>query len=127
MRNAKSGNDKRHNANVAMANYIPSFLSGPIANFSSYLALHCGFDFGVVNGDTFGQLLVTNVGSLNYSSAAAPLCPLLHSMGALCMGSTEKRPIVDKETGEIKIANMCTMIMTGDSRYGDAACMNPYF
>ena len=110
-----------------MANYIPSFLSGPLANFSSYLALHCNFDFGVLSGDTFGQLLVTNIASLNYTSAAAPLCPLLHSMGALCVGSTEKRPIVDKETGVIKIANMCTMIMTGDSRYGDAACMNPYF
>ena len=43
------------------------------------------------------------------------------------MGNIEKRPIVDKETGMIKIANMCTMIVTGDSRYGDAACMNPYF
>ena len=43
------------------------------------------------------------------------------------MGSIEKRPIVDKESGVIKIANMCTMIVTGDSRYGDAACMNPYF
>ena len=67
------------------------------------------------------------MGSLEYTSAAAPLCPLIHSIGACCMGNIEKRPIVDKETGMIKIANMCTMIVTGDSRYGDAACMNPYF
>ena len=43
------------------------------------------------------------MGSLEYTSAAAPLCPLIHSIGALCMGSIEKRPIVDKETGMVNV------------------------
>ena len=110
---------------MALVDFIPSYVLGILAYSASYLALKCGFSLPMfsLNGETFGHVVITNVGTLGYLSAAAPLVPGLHNMGTACMGNIEKRPVVNKETGNIEVANMCTIITTGDSRYGDAGAM----
>ena len=80
-----------------------------------------------MKGDTFGQFVITNVGTLGFTSAAAPMCPPLQAISFICLGKIEKRPIVDAETGEITTANISSAIATCDHRYGDAALLIPFF
>jgi len=47
-------------------------------------------------------------------------------MALLCCGKIEKRAIVG-ENDEVKVANMMTLVATGDHRYGDAAIFLPLF
>ena len=78
--------------------------------------------------DTFGHMVITNVGPMGFTSAYAPLCPPLHSIALMCTGTIEKRTYVDtKDDDKIKVANMMTGVATGDHRYGDAAIMRPFF
>lgn len=51
----------------------------------------------------------------------------MHALGYICCGAIEKRAIVEKETDAIKVANMMTVVATGDHRYGDAAIFVPFF
>ena len=62
---------------------------------------------------------------MGFNSAHAPLCPLVHQMGLLCMSKIEKRAIVDQETDEIRAEKMMTVCATGDHRFGDAAIFLP--
>ena len=70
-------------------------------------------------------MVITNVGTLGYNAAFAPLCPNVHQMALLCCGKIEKRPIVKDDA--IVQANMMTLVATGDHRYGDAAIFLPLF
>jgi len=96
----------------------------------TYLAVMCGFNLSAVGlkGDSFGHVVITNVGPMGYTAAFAPLCPVLHQLSIICCGAIEKRAVVDKEDGDkIKVANMMTVVASGDHRFGDAAIMRPYF
>lgn len=126
---AKKGKDDRHNKSTALANFIPSFISQPLGYALTYLSLNAGFNLDAfsIRNNSMGHLILTNVGTMGYTSAFAPLCPLLHALGYLCCGVIEKRAVVDKETDEIKVAHMMSMAATGDHRYGDAAIFLPFF
>lgn len=124
----KKGKDERHNKSTATASFIPSFIAQPALYVLPYIAANLGIslNFMGVRSDTFGHIVVTNVGPMGYTSAFAPLCPPLQQMALICTGTIQKRPIV-KEDGKIEAANMMTTIATGDHRFGDAAIMVPYF
>jgi pyruvate/2-oxoglutarate dehydrogenase complex dihydrolipoamide acyltransferase (E2) component len=125
---AKKGNDETHNKSTNLANFIPSFIAQPIMFAATYIAAVCGVTIAPLSlrSDAFGHTVITNVGTLGYHSAIAPLCPLVHAISLLCTGAIEKRVIVG-ENDEIKIANMMTCVGTGDHRYGDAAIFIPFF
>lgn len=125
---AKKGKDEAHNQSTQMANFIPSFLAQPLMFFGTYVSTVLGIEFKPLglSSKTFGHIVVTNVGTLGYTSAFAPLCPPVHQLALLCTGAIQKRPIVDDE-GNIKVANMMTAVGTGDHRYGDAAIFVPFF
>lgn len=74
--------------------------------------------------DTFGHVVITNVGSIGFEQGFAPLCPPMRSMSLFCIGKCEKKAIVD-ENNEIKVGNVLNMTSTGDHRYGDAAVFLP--
>lgn len=95
----------------------------------SYVAAHLGISIPPLGlrKETFGHIIITNVGGMGFQSAHAPLCPVVHAMGLVCIGATTKRPTVDKKTGELIAADMMTMVATGDHRYGDAAIWVPLF
>lgn len=79
-----------------------------------------------LNSKSFGHIVLTNVGTLGFHSAIAPLCPPVHQLGLICTGKIEKRAIVDTKDGDkIKVASMMTAVATGDHRFGDAAIFLP--
>lgn len=63
---------------------------------ATYISAVCGITIAPLSlrADAFGHVVVTNVGTLGYHSAIAPLCPLVHSISLLCTGAIEKRVIV---------------------------------
>mmetsp|Transcript_37979 Transcript_37979/g.46353 ORF Transcript_37979/g.46353 Transcript_37979/m.46353 type:complete len:263 (-) Transcript_37979:253-1041(-) len=94
---AKKGKDEAHKKATASANFMPSFIAEPIGFALTYLAANCGISIPAMGlrANNFGHIIITNVGGMGFSSAHAPLCPVVHSMGLLCCGTIEKRPIVD--------------------------------
>ena len=128
---AKKGKDERHNKSTALADYIPSFIAQPISFIATYIASTVGISIPPLNlrNDTFGHVVLSNVGTLGYNSAFAPLCPLVHQMSLICTGKIEKRVIVETKDGvdTMKVASMMTAVGTGDHRYGDAAVFTPFF
>ena len=79
-----------------------------------------------LRNDSFGHIILTNIGTLGLSRGYAPLCPPMHALGLFCIGKIEKRPIVD-ESGQIVVADMASLVGTGDHRFGDAVIFNPLF
>ena len=122
---AKKGKDTTHNKATALADLIPSFIAQPLSFCMTYVAVNLGIPLNAfsLNRKQFGHIVITNVGTLGYNAAFAPLCPNVHQMALLCTGKIEKRPIVKND--KIEIASMMTMIATGDHRYGDAAIFLP--
>lgn len=120
---ARVGKDKDHKKATASANFVPSFILQPIGFILTYLSTNCGFSFKPLGmrSDAFGHVVVTNIGPFGLTQAFAPLCPPMHAIGFFCVGSVVKKPIVDPKTGEIVIADMMNVTMTGDHRFGDAA------
>ena len=77
---ARKGKDERHNKATKSANFVPTFLAGPLGTILTYMATVLKIPmtpFGL-KSDSFGQLTITNVGTMGYTSAYAPLCPPLH-------------------------------------------------
>ena len=95
----------------------------------SYLSIAVGQDIAPLGlrKDSFGHIILTNIGTLGLARGYAPLCPPMHAVGLFCIGAIEKRPVVDKVTGEIIVQDMCDLVGTGDHRFGDAVIFNPLF
>lgn len=125
---AKKGKDEKHNKATALADFIPTFVAQPLSYVMTYIAVAVGIPLPMfsLSRRQFGHLVITNVGTLGYNAAHAPLCPSLHCMALLCMGKIEKKPVVG-EGDKIEIASMMQMVATGDHRYGDAAIFIPFF
>ena len=85
---AKKGKDEKHNKATAFADFIPSFIAQPLGYALTYLAVVIGIniDFTSITKKQFGHVVITNVGTLGYNSAIAPLCPGVHQMALLCCG-----------------------------------------
>jgi len=125
---AKKGKDENHNNSTNLANFIPSFLAQPLIFAVTYAGAVLGLTVKPLSlsPKSFGHTVLTNVGTLGYTSAIAPLCPALHQMSLLCTGAIQKRAVVGPDD-KIGVANMMTMMATGDHRYGDAATFIPFF
>jgi len=80
VRKAKTGKDAQHNKSTQIVNFIPSFIAQPLMFFATYVAAVCGVTIEALSlkADSFGHVVVTNVGTLGYTSAIAPLCPVIH-------------------------------------------------
>jgi hypothetical protein len=90
------------------------------------LAVGCNIPPLSLRSDSFGHIILTNIGTLGLTRGYAPLCPPMHSMGLICAGKIEKRPIVDAD-GNITIADISSIVGTGDHRFGDAVIWKPFF
>ena len=125
---AKAKKDEIHNAQTGMFNFIPSFIAQPLMFICSYIALAVGCNVSCLSlrNDAFGHIILTNIGTLGLTRGYAPLCPVMHGMGLICAGKIEKRPICDDE-GNIVVADMSSIVGTGDHRYGDAVIWKPFF
>ena len=77
---AKSGKDDRHNKSTQGADFVPSFIAQPAIYALTYMAAHLGMNLNFlgVRANTFGHVVLTNVGMMDFTAAYAPLCPPLH-------------------------------------------------
>jgi len=109
--------------------FLPSFLAQPLIFIMSYLSVACGNDIPPLGlkKDSFGHIVLTNIGTLGLSRGYAPLAPPMHCMGLFCIGAMEKRPVVDKDSGEVVVADVASLVGTGDHRFGDAVIFAPLF
>lgn len=125
---ARAKKDEAHNQSTALFNFMPSFIAQPMLWCFSYLALAVGFNIPplALRNDSFGHLILTNIGTLGLTSGYAPLCPPCHHMGIFCVGKIEKKPIVN-EQGEIVVGDVSHIVGTGDHRFGDAIIWKPLF
>ena len=117
---AKAGKDEVHNKNFMIANYIPSFLLGPIITIGEYISLNLGWDLPLLNakGDQYPPIVLTNIGTFGLEAGFAPLPPMANLLCSWMGAVTEKPWIVN---GEIKIRKILTIVHTLDHRIGDAA------
>lgn len=78
--NAKKGKDKEHNKSTAIADFVPSFFAQPLGFALTYLAVVVGVNLSALSMSKkqFGHVVITNVGTLGYNAAFAPLCPGVH-------------------------------------------------
>ena len=76
---ARKGKDERHNKTTGMAGLIPSFIAQPIAFITTYLGVACGYPLAPLglHRKSWGHVVLTNVGTMGFDSAFAPLCPPL--------------------------------------------------
>jgi len=76
---AKKGKDTEHNKGTAAASFIPSFIGQPLGFIMTYIAATVGISLGPgLRKNSFGNIVVTNVGSLGLPMGFAPLCPIVH-------------------------------------------------
>lgn len=75
-----------------------------------------------MKANAFGQIVLTNIGSLGLEQGFAPIpCPT-HCSICACLGKVTKKPIV-VEGDKIEIRSIMTCVFTFDHRHGDAAIM----
>jgi hypothetical protein len=116
----RSGTNKTHNKNMKAADFLPTFLFGPMLTIVGYITLNLGWNLSIVGakGDLYPPIVITNVGSFGLEAGFAPLPPMA-AMILGCMGATaEKAWVID---GEIKIRKILKIVYTIDHRVGDAA------
>ena len=86
---AKKGKDAAHNQSTQIANFIPSCVAQPMMFMATYASAVLGISVKALglNPDSFGHVVLTNVGPLGYTAAIAPLCPVVHQTSLLCTGA----------------------------------------
>mmetsp|Transcript_21771 Transcript_21771/g.19284 ORF Transcript_21771/g.19284 Transcript_21771/m.19284 type:complete len:252 (+) Transcript_21771:19-774(+) len=75
---AKKGEDTEHNKNFKAADFIPSFIFGPVLTIIAYLSLNLGWNVPIIGakGDQYPPIVLTNVGSFGLEAGFAPLPPM---------------------------------------------------
>jgi len=65
---AKSGNDAAHNKSTSSADYLPAFIAQPLAFALTYICATLGISIPAMGlkAETFGHLILTNVGMMGY-------------------------------------------------------------
>jgi len=91
-----------------------------------WISFACGFSIKALGIDARmgGHCVVTNVGAMKFQEGIAPFTPWLHAQLMCCIGTVQKKPVVD-ENGEIKVGNVVVMNSNIDHRYGDAGLFAP--
>jgi len=100
---------------------IPYFLLGPVLNTIGFLCYTLNLDlsaFGVPR-DTFGSVMITNVGSLGLEEAYVPLVPYSRVPLLLAVGKVAHEPCV--RDGELAITRTMKLFATFDHRILDGS------
>jgi len=102
---------------------MPSFLQQPMVLCATYICANLGIDmkFMGVKKEQFGHIMLTNIGPLNLKQGFAPLCPPVRALMLMCVGKIQMRPAVAEDGVTIIARKECSMVITGDHRYADAA------
>ena len=118
---AKQNKDKAHEKATQLFDYLPTFILGPFATIASYIGQNVGISIPAlgVKADNWGQMVITNVGSIGLAGGYAPIVPLMCTMIVACTGKIEKKAVVVND--EIVIRPIMNVIYSIDHRYADAS------
>ncbi len=118
----KAAQDKDHRKQIFLFDYLPTFVMGPILEILNFLINACGFSMKAIAGlekDSFGTVMLTNVGSFGYGTVLAPFPPYAGVPLVVALGAVTERPcVVDHK---VEIREMITVGITADHRFTDGA------
>jgi pyruvate dehydrogenase E2 component (dihydrolipoamide acetyltransferase) len=99
--------------------FIPGIFVGTLLNFLGFMLYTLNIWSPLLGSprDSFGTVMVTNVGSLGLDMAFAPLVPYSRVAALLAVGAVQDRPIV--RDGQIVIAPVLRIGVTVDHRLID--------
>lgn len=105
---------------------LPTYVLGFLTTACSYLAQNVGVSVKALNlkANAFGNMVLTNVGSIGHQEAFAPIpCPT-HCCICIAQGKVTKKPVVVDD--QIVIRDIMKVVYTVDHRFGDAAILQQF-
>lgn len=132
----RKGNDPAFKRIKNSWNYIPGALASAALNFISFITYGLNLEakwLGVPK-DSFGGLMITNIGSLGFKRAYVPLAAYTKVPLIFALGKIHAIPYINQESGEIDKKTIILASATFDHRVLDGAngaiivkALNRYF
>jgi pyruvate/2-oxoglutarate dehydrogenase complex dihydrolipoamide acyltransferase (E2) component len=118
----KSDKDKQFKKIKNSWNGIPSFLAGKVLDLIAFISytLNLNIPKSNIPRDCFGSMMITNIGTLGFSSAFVPLAPYTRIPLILALGKTEWRPVCVSD-GTVVSQQQVSLCFTFDHRVMDGA------
>lgn len=118
----KTGEDATFKKIKDSWNAIPSFAAKCVLGLIAFVSytLNINIKGSNIPRDCFGSMMITNIGSLGFSSAFVPLAPYTRIPLILALGKTEWRPTC-LEDGSIISQQQISLCFTFDHRLIDGA------
>ena len=115
----RDGTDTTYKKSKGMMAKMPGILVGPILTLLSFINFTLNLWSPLLGSprDSFGSMMITNIGPLDLEMAFAPIVPYSRVPALYAVGAIREKPVV--ENGEIKIAKMMTVCGTFDHRLID--------
>lgn len=118
----RTGEDKTFKKIKDSWSMIPSFMAKCVLDAIAFVSytLNINIQGSNVPRDCFGSMMITNIGSLGFSSAFVPLAPYTRIPLILALGKTEWRPVC-REDGTVTSEEQLSLCFTFDHRVMDGA------
>ena len=118
----RSGNDFNFKQMKNTWKFIPGWLAWLVLDVIGFISYSLNLNIkGLgVPRDTFGSMMITNIGSLGFSSAFVPLLPYTYCPFICAMGKAEFKPYCD-EAGVLSSRRQISLCFTFDHRIMDGA------
>ena len=119
VKSIKNGDDKEYKKVKGTLKNIPGFFMGYIINFLGFLLYTLNIWSPLLGSprDSFGSMMITNIGSLGMQRGWAPLVPYSRVPILLTLGKVYERPVA--VNGEVKIQKTIDCCFTVDHRIID--------
>lgn len=101
---------------------IPTFMSKYVLNVIGFVSytLNINIKGSNIPRDCFGSMMITNIGSLGFSSAFVPISPYTRIPLILALGKAELRPVC-RDDGSVTSEQQISLCFTFDHRVMDGA------
>jgi pyruvate dehydrogenase E2 component (dihydrolipoamide acetyltransferase) len=118
----RSGEDQVFKKIKQSWNVIPTFMAKCVLDLISFVSYTLNINIKGTNipKDCFGSMMITNIGSLGFSSAFVPIGPYTRIPLILALGKAELRPVC-LEDGSVTSEQQVSLCFTFDHRVMDGA------
>lgn len=118
----RNGEDATFKKIKEIWNGIPTFMARWVLNVIGFVSytLNINIKGSNIPKDCFGSMMITNIGSLGFSSAFVPIGPYTRIPLILALGKAELRPVC-REDGSIVAEQQVSLCFTFDHRVMDGA------
>lgn len=115
----KTGVDKDYSRMKGLMGILPGFMVGWVMTLSGHFlyALNLWTPLMGAPRDSFGSIMITNIGSLGMDLAFAPLVPYSRVPVLIAMGKAQDAPVV--KDGQVVVAKRLKLCVTFDHRLID--------